>query len=440
LISDYCYGVIVFIPSALSLLSFFIKLRFPFKHKQQFDQITVGIGHHMLGRKARDPISQIRFARPHFSDEERVQLGYVDAFPGCSTIELLLAEDYTPLMEGGTSTISRKAKSEKGARRKEHEKKERQSEWSTAEGQVVAEGGGERDVRGGRGMPDSKADRVSTGRGWEILKARTQRQAMYSGTCLVVSLLGVYVTYGRGWLEDNKLSVVPVLLIICFGSSLTATLFHLLRYRSANQMTCAHEHSERTQRPSQGMLRRALEHRRTLDNIKRAQIKVSNDNLDVLRHAVSAVEAANAWGKASRQRRSSTLSLAVHAKTASSLELGVRKRTVQSKKRRNAPERSSNAPERSSNAPSPEEELAPRRLQKSDGSGGGSNSNGSGGGSNSNGIGGGSNSNGGGGALRANRKTVSFRLAGDSESLSVEDQVARATSQPVMGFLKGSLS
>ena len=47
--------VIVIIPTLASILSFFLKVRFQLKTKEQVDKIRIGVGKHLIGESAEDP-------------------------------------------------------------------------------------------------------------------------------------------------------------------------------------------------------------------------------------------------------------------------------------------------------------------------------------------------------------------------------------------------
>ena len=56
-VKNYIIVVIVIIPTLASILSFFLKIKFQLKTKEQVDKISIGVGKHLLGEDAEDPIS-----------------------------------------------------------------------------------------------------------------------------------------------------------------------------------------------------------------------------------------------------------------------------------------------------------------------------------------------------------------------------------------------
>ena len=56
-VKTYIIVVIVIIPTLASILSFFLKVRFQLKTKEQVDKICIGVGKHLIGESAEDPIS-----------------------------------------------------------------------------------------------------------------------------------------------------------------------------------------------------------------------------------------------------------------------------------------------------------------------------------------------------------------------------------------------
>eukprot|EP00947_MAST-08B_sp_MAST-8B-sp1_P005055 g5055.t1 len=93
----YVRVVIVIIPTALSILAFALKTSFPLKTKEQTHEIAVGIGQHMLGLPAVDPISGVVYSLLRIDDNgddgdwgEQATADLLDNFPGVKPISLLL--------------------------------------------------------------------------------------------------------------------------------------------------------------------------------------------------------------------------------------------------------------------------------------------------------------------------------------------------------------
>jgi hypothetical protein len=97
--------VIVYVPSALSFISFYLKLQFPLKTQAQNDLITEGIALHLIGQTAKDACSGIQYRAIDFDnvpDKDAVDL--VDYFPGLSVAQGLLNDP-----DGYSRTIFKKA-------------------------------------------------------------------------------------------------------------------------------------------------------------------------------------------------------------------------------------------------------------------------------------------------------------------------------------------
>ena len=88
----YIRIVIVIIPSALSFLAFALKTRFPLKTKEQTDDISTGIGQHMLGLPAIDPLSGMEYSLLSLTDKERTVANLLDNFPGVDPLDRLLSD------------------------------------------------------------------------------------------------------------------------------------------------------------------------------------------------------------------------------------------------------------------------------------------------------------------------------------------------------------
>lgn len=78
--------------SAVSVLAFFLKTRFPLKTKEMVDQVAEGVALHMSGKEARDPISGKMFMYTKFDDEQLTMVWDLDHFLGSKLIETLLVD------------------------------------------------------------------------------------------------------------------------------------------------------------------------------------------------------------------------------------------------------------------------------------------------------------------------------------------------------------
>jgi Na+/melibiose symporter-like transporter len=161
----YIRVVIVIIPSALSFLAFALKTRFPLKTKEQTDDISTGIGQHMLGLPAIDPLSGMEYSLLSLTDKERTVANLLDNFPGVDPLDRLLSDP--------------------------------------AAGAIAIR----RDMR---------------------------RQLIYSCVAVVTSLVAVLTSFRL--ISSKNLSFLPVLFIIVFGASITATGFCYLRLGAANKL------------------------------------------------------------------------------------------------------------------------------------------------------------------------------------------------------------
>ena len=73
-VKTYIIVVIVIIPTLASILSFFLKVRFQLKTKEQVDKICIGVGKHLIGESAEDPISGKMMPPPvKFTDKEEIE-------------------------------------------------------------------------------------------------------------------------------------------------------------------------------------------------------------------------------------------------------------------------------------------------------------------------------------------------------------------------------
>ena len=87
----YIRIVSVILPSCLSLVAFFIKLRFPFKNKSQVDMITEGVGRHLMKESGKDPVSGRDIAYVHVTIEEQKEIYRLDYFPSLDYVTKLHA-------------------------------------------------------------------------------------------------------------------------------------------------------------------------------------------------------------------------------------------------------------------------------------------------------------------------------------------------------------
>ena len=73
-----------------SLVATYFKYKFPLKSKKQVDQISVGVGKHMLNASAPEPITGIGYKLEKFTKEELPGAYLLDSFRGEQIIEDLL--------------------------------------------------------------------------------------------------------------------------------------------------------------------------------------------------------------------------------------------------------------------------------------------------------------------------------------------------------------
>lgn len=86
----FCMCVTIIAPAICCFVSFFIKLSFPLRSKNQIDMISEGIGQHMMGKPALDPLTGIVYQLDVFDHFERVIVSNFDHFPSLSDGEELL--------------------------------------------------------------------------------------------------------------------------------------------------------------------------------------------------------------------------------------------------------------------------------------------------------------------------------------------------------------
>jgi Na+/melibiose symporter-like transporter len=89
-IAIYCQVVTVVIPTLASLVATYFKWKFPLKTKEQCDQISSGVGKHMLGQAAPEPITGVKYKLETFKEDELQGAYLLDSFRGTQIIEDLL--------------------------------------------------------------------------------------------------------------------------------------------------------------------------------------------------------------------------------------------------------------------------------------------------------------------------------------------------------------
>ncbi|CAM9317915.1 unnamed protein product [Chrysoparadoxa australica] len=191
----YLYFVAVLCPSALSFLAFYLKSKFPFKTKTQTDMIGEGLGAHMKGEPAKDPLTGVEYSIMQVKDDEEAHVFNLDTFP-----EVPLEMLQTPGKKGF-----------KELQRKSH-----------------------------------KHFGISLG---------------------AVALMLVLSIVSFDLMEMESASFVPVLCIIFFGMSVTASAFFFMRKRTAEEMLI--------NPPPPDVIVRAIEHQRQLREIQRKSKNLS---------------------------------------------------------------------------------------------------------------------------------------------------------------------
>mmetsp|Transcript_14155 Transcript_14155/g.17769 ORF Transcript_14155/g.17769 Transcript_14155/m.17769 type:complete len:1028 (+) Transcript_14155:104-3187(+) len=210
IISTYCVIVSVIIPFCLSLASFCFKYRFPLVNKDMADQVSVGIGLHILNKAAVDPISKLPIKlEKKMRKQEREELDLMDYFPGTEWLSALLNTKENPeakLLESGHSAQMDKPQLDDTTKSLRTNLK-----------------------RTDHALTSSTVEKVM----------KTIWRTVFIQLCLacfllVVSAIGVGSTFQ--WLDDSKTSVIPILLVIIFGVSLTFSLFSILRLLAAKKL------------------------------------------------------------------------------------------------------------------------------------------------------------------------------------------------------------
>lgn len=179
-IATYCQVVTVVIPTLASLVATYFKWKFPLKTKEQCDMIGSGVGKHLLGNSAPEPITNIKYKLEKFKDSELPSAYLLDSFRGIKIIKDLLADPIA------TATDN-------------------------------------------------------------ILACKIKVIVAFTSICL--SIISTYVTTNVNictnsndpdscfyMLEEPKFSFFPVISIICFGMSLTAVAFTLLKWNAAKRL------------------------------------------------------------------------------------------------------------------------------------------------------------------------------------------------------------
>ena len=75
-----------------SLVATYFKWKFPLKSKDQCDMISAGVGKHLLGHTAPEPITNIKYKLEKFTEAELEGAYLLDSFRGIKIIEQLLAD------------------------------------------------------------------------------------------------------------------------------------------------------------------------------------------------------------------------------------------------------------------------------------------------------------------------------------------------------------
>ena len=166
-VKTYVIIVSVWIGSTLSFIAFLLKFRFPLKTKEQCDMISQGVGHHMKGEPAIDPISNRDYELENFKPDEMEELYLLNNFLGLD------------VLRGLKSNYKIKAES--------------------------------------------------------IFKRMVC--SSFTGLILFFCAAGIAgFTVSQNWLNDPKLSFIPIMAIICVGGALTYMCFNILRVFAAKEL------------------------------------------------------------------------------------------------------------------------------------------------------------------------------------------------------------
>ena len=90
MLTAYIRFTIIVLPTSLSLLAFILKLRFPICTRSQNLAISEGIGRHLVGSAAVDPISGVNYTLVKPSVDEIDMFNRIDNFPGRTPVKWML--------------------------------------------------------------------------------------------------------------------------------------------------------------------------------------------------------------------------------------------------------------------------------------------------------------------------------------------------------------
>ena len=215
-IATYCQVVTVVIPTLASLAATYFKWKFPLRTKEQCDMIGSGVGKHLLGKIKSSMAIQ---KNGHFEfNRELILFFYIFVF----------ALQTSPGNSAPEPITNIKYKLEKF----------KDSELPSA---YLLDS-----FRGIKIIKDLLADPIATATE-NILKCKIKVIVAFTSICL--SIISTYVTTNVNictrsndpdscfyMLEEPKFSFFPVISIICFGMSLTAVAFTLLKWNAAKRL------------------------------------------------------------------------------------------------------------------------------------------------------------------------------------------------------------
>jgi len=202
-IAVYCQVVTVVIPTLASLVATYFKWKFPLKSKEMVNNISAGVGKHMLGHAAPEPITGVKYKLEKFSESELPMAQLLDSFRGKKIIEELLENPE----EASINNI-------KAAKMK----------LICAFGSIVC-----------------------------------SIACTYVTTNVPIGCYDAAQTMCYTMLEEPKFSFFPVLSIIWFGTSLTAVAFTSLKLSAANRLLI--------QRPERVVLLKVLSQRKVVAEV-----------------------------------------------------------------------------------------------------------------------------------------------------------------------------
>mmetsp|Transcript_33109 Transcript_33109/g.41635 ORF Transcript_33109/g.41635 Transcript_33109/m.41635 type:complete len:1060 (-) Transcript_33109:263-3442(-) len=174
-ISTYTIIITVIVPFCLSVIGSILKYKFPLKDKQMCDAISCAIGLHKMKKPAKCPVSGRMLALEEFDDKDGNFIGLLDHFPGTTMIETL------------------------------------------------------RNALHGKDGKDGDATETC-----KKIVQRASYQLYASIFSMAVAFIAVVCSFDL--LNNPKLSVVPVLLVILFGMAVTCTGFTYLRLKAAKNI------------------------------------------------------------------------------------------------------------------------------------------------------------------------------------------------------------